>query len=358
VKLPDSWRQVKRRGALRDLRRVRFGMSTIPVLALIADTLLVRPVAVPAPWYSVATGILSIVVTVLLLGIAAALLAMARAVRGAEHNLGKRFEGLSDELIPLVRNLNRVATQLSDVTTAVRQDLGRLSGTVGAVDDAVRDALDAGQQRLSQLATLVDVVQDEAEETIAAATGLMRGVRTGAGTLFADVIGRDRPARQQKARRGARRDGRATAALDESDVRARLAALEAAFASGDADDEDDDDEEVVRTARARAKSAQRSRREDPADSWDDDEDDLDLADEDTDDVSGDADDDDDDALDDAGDDADRDLDDDDELGDDEDDEMDDDDDNDEDDDVGSGRPPAADAGPRSGGPRIRRRRPG
>ena len=58
-------------------------MMTIPALALVADTLLVRPVDVPAPWYSVATGILSIVVTLLLLGIAVALLGMARALKGA-----------------------------------------------------------------------------------------------------------------------------------------------------------------------------------------------------------------------------------------------------------------------------------
>ncbi len=351
MKVPDSWRQVKRRGAPQDRRQVLSGMSTIPLLALIADTLLVRPVAVPAPWYSVATGILSVVVTVLLLGIAAALLGMARAVRGAEHNLGKRFQGLSDELIPLVRNLNRVATQLSDVTTAVHQDLGRLSGTVGAVDDAVRDALDAGQQRLAQLATLVDVVQEEAEATIATATGLMRGVRTGASTLFGNVMDRSRPARRQTAGRSARRDGAAPAALDESDVRARLAALEAAFAASSADEDDDDDadDDFVPTVRSRTGSAARSRREDAADSWDghddelDDEDDTELDDE----HDTELDDEDDVELDDK---------DDSELDDDEDDELE--DDENENDDVVSAPPPAADAGPRSGGPRIRRRRPG
>ncbi len=363
VKVPDSWRQVKRRGAPRIRRQVRFGMTTIPVLALIADTLLVRPVDVPAPWYNVATGILSIVVTLLLLGIAAAVLGIARAVRGAEHNLGKRFQGLSDELIPLVRNLNQVATQLSEVTTAVRKDLGRLSGTVGAVDDAVRDALDASQHRLAQFATLVDAVQDEAEATIASATGLMRGVRAGVGTLFSDVLGRGGMAGRRKARRAARRSERSETELDESDVRSRLAALEAAFEDGDEDDdEDEDDDVVVPTVRPRAESTRGNSRGDQSEEWMDDDDDDDL---------GDNGSDDDEDSDDAGDDASRDVaDDGSEDGDDEaddesedghdaaDDELEDGDDDADDEEIESERPSAGDAVPRSGGPRIRRRRRG
>lgn len=347
-------------------------MTTIPVLALIADTLLVRPVDVPAPWYNVATGILSIVVTLLLLGIAAAVLGMARAVSGAEQSLGKRFQGLSDELIPLVRNLNQAATQLSELTKAVRKDLDRLSGTVGAVDDAVRDALDAGEQRLTQFATLVDAVQDEAAATVATATGLIRGVRTGAGTLFADVMGRGGKAGRRPARRATRRSERSEAELDESDVRARLAALEAALA---ASDEDEDEDEDVPTVRSRAGSARMNGRGEASEAWgDDDAEEFELADEDEDDdLADDGSDDDDDGddtgddtedeseeVDDDDDDTDDDDDDDDEDDDDDDDEVDEDDDDEDDDDadVESERPTPRDAGPRSGGPQIRRRRRG
>jgi hypothetical protein len=212
-------------------------MMTNPVFALIADTLLVRPVDVPAPWYSVATGVLSVVVTLLLLGIAVALLGMARALKGAESRLGGSMKGLADELIPLARNLNQIATQLSEVTTEARGDLRRLSGTIGAVDEAVRDVIDAGEERLARFGTLLDAVQDEAQATVASATGVVRGIRTGTGSLVSDFFGR----RSAPPRRAPRTRDVDDTTLDEDDIRARLAALEAAFKAGDDDDEDEDD---------------------------------------------------------------------------------------------------------------------
>jgi hypothetical protein len=315
------------------------------MLAFVADTLLVRPVDVPAPWYSVATGILSIVVTLLLLGIAVALLGMARALKGAEKNLGGRMQGLADELIPLARNLNQIATQLSEFTTSARGDLTRLSGTIGAVDDAVRDAIDASESRLAQFGTLLDAVQDEAEATVASAAGVMRGMRTGAGAMVSSLFGRNGstavPRRSRRHPRASDRD-----LLDEADVRERLAALEAAFAerAEDDDDDDDDDEDLVDESplgvRGRFSADAMRADADSEDDWDDDDD------EDDDDAPALADDED--ALDDE---ADDDLD---------DDEPDDDDqiDDDEDDDAAAAsvNPDPEEPGPRTGGPRIHQRR--
>jgi hypothetical protein len=310
-------------------------MMTIPALALVADTLLVRPVDLPAPWYSVATGILSIVVTLLLLGIAVALLGMARALKGAESNLGGRMQGLADELVPLARNLNQIATQLSEVTVAARGDLAKLSGTIGAVDDAVRDVIDAGEARFHQFGTLLDAVQDEAQATVASATGVMRGVRTGAGSMVSSLFGRNgMSTSRSRSRRAAPYDDRLP--LDEEEVRARLAALEAAFATHDAAEE---------------RPADADRAESPADDPEDWDDEDDLVD----------DDDDDDDLDDDDidyDDSDDDADDDDESDDDSDDDDDDDDDADdiEDESHEPAREDALTRSPRSGGPRIRTRR--
>jgi uncharacterized protein YoxC len=215
-------------------------MTLIPALALVADTLLVRPVAVPAPWYSVATGVLSIVVTVLLLGIAVALLGMARALHKAEDRLGARLQGLSTELVPLARNLNQIASQLSAVTTDAKADFARLSSTVGAVDDAVRSVIEATESRLARVATLIDAVQGEAEATVADATGLVRGVREGARSLL-NTSARDSSSRAPRSRRK-RRSQRDTwdAARTEAEVHARLAELEATLFESLDDDRGDD----------------------------------------------------------------------------------------------------------------------
>ena len=340
-------------------------MTSIPFLALVADTVLVRPVGVPTPWYSVASGVLSIVVTLLLLGIAVALLGMARALKGAESRLGGSMKGLTEELLPLARNLNQIAVQLSDVTVAVRGDLQKISGTIGAVDDAVRDALDAGEARLGQLGTLVDAVQDEAQAVVGSATGMMRGMRAGAGTLAKSFFARSdepRPARRRRpvsrpvSRPAAAADERTALELEESEILARLAALEAAFAvrDGATDDEAHHEDEVAPVRRNGAANPFASVPVDDEhdDEYDDDDDDDDDDGPD-DDIDGD--DDDDDERDDA-DDLDDDADDDDDFDDhDEDDEDDDDgrDSDDEDAPVGPGR--MGDA-PRTGGPRIRQDR--
>ena len=334
-------------------------------LAFVADTLLVRPVDVPAPWYSVATGILSIIVTVLLLGIAIALLGMARAVKHAEHRLGGRLQGLADELIPLAKNVNQIAGQVSEVMTSARGDIARLSGTIGAVDDAVRDALDASQARLHQFGVMLDAVQDEAQSTVASATGMMRGMRTGAGALVRNLFrskeSRSDPAARARTGVGARERA---ALLDESDVIARIAALEAALASTGTEEDDNDMDDVIPRGRswgARDEGARDESTDHDDDEYDEewdeneDEDEDDDEDDDRDDEDDDRDDEDDGATDDDDDDEDDDDDDDDD--DELDDELDDDDEADADDGLVDEQDDATggDVEPRHGGPRIRRR---
>jgi len=322
-------------------------MPMLSMVSMIADTLLVRPVDMPTPWYSVASGVMSVIVSLLLLGIAVAILGMARALKNAESNFGGRIQGLTDELIPLAKNLNQIATQLSEVTTAARGDLARLSGTVATVDDAVREALDAGESRLARFGTLIDAVQDEAQAVVASATGLVRGLRTGAGSLASDVFRRNGSARRSAPRAmPTARDEPAAGPLDESKIRARIAALDAALAA--LDDEDDIEDAEIGTITAIEQRAGRRAGDaaderdgasmaDQGEARDDDLDDDDLDDDDYDD-------DDDDLDDDEFDDDDAD----------DDDDLDDDEDDDDDavlDDAADDAP----AAPRAGGPRIRHR---
>jgi len=266
------------------------------------------------------------------------------------------MQGLADELIPLARNLNQIATQLQEVTTEARGELRKLSGTIGAVDDAVRDAIDAGESRLHQFGTMLDVVQDEAQATVASATGMMRGVRVGAGSLVSYLFGGGRSTTATSPQR-TRRAVRNAPPLTDADVYARLAALEAAFAE---EDDDDDDAEEAST-----RPNLRSQPEKPGDERETDWDDRQIEALIDDDEEDNFDDDDDDTYDDDEDDLDEDDLDDDDDDDDEDEDEDDDDDEDEveDEDEDGMKPDAArrhderaaPVAPRGGGPRIRPR---
>ena len=180
-------------------------MLTLPTLLqsvaapVRAETLLVRPVAMPAPWYEVATGVFAVVAILLLLGITVALLGAARSLKGAESSLGRKVDTLAGELVPLLRRLNEVSGDLQEVVRSVKGDVVRLSGTAGAVDATVRDVLSVTERRVARVAAMIDDVTDEAQATVDTARGLMADVRGGAGDMVARFVGgaaarRGRPA--------------------------------------------------------------------------------------------------------------------------------------------------------------------
>ncbi|MCU0626147.1 MAG: hypothetical protein MUF21_06610 [Gemmatimonadaceae bacterium] len=124
----------------------------VAVAPVRAETLLVKPVAMPAAWYDVATGFFAIAGTLLLLVIGVLLLGLARAIQGAGQTVGRKLETLSGELVPLARRLHDVAGDLQEVTQQVKGDIARLGGTAGAVDETVRDVLAVTERRVARLA--------------------------------------------------------------------------------------------------------------------------------------------------------------------------------------------------------------
>lgn len=163
-------------------------MLLLPLLQAVAapvraETLLVRPVAVPAPWYEVATGVFAIAALLLLLGIVVLLAGAARAMKGTESSLVRKLDTLGGELVPLLRRLHEVTGDLQEITRSVRGDLQRLSGTASAVDGTVRDVLAVTEARVARVAAMVDEVTDEAETQVAAARALLGDVRRGAASM-------------------------------------------------------------------------------------------------------------------------------------------------------------------------------
>mgnify|MGYP002783547657 CR=1 FL=1 len=173
-------------------------MLLIPLLQTVAtpvraETLLVRPVAVPAPWYEVATGIFAIAALLLLLGIVLLLAGAARAMKGTESSLTAKLDVLGRELVPLLRRLHDVTTDLQEITRSVRGDLQKLSGTASAVDGTVRDVLAVTEARVARVAAMVDDATEEAQQQVDSARALLGEMRRGATSMVRSFGGR--PAR-------------------------------------------------------------------------------------------------------------------------------------------------------------------
>jgi hypothetical protein len=176
-------------------------MLLLPLLQAVAapvraETLLVRPVAIPAPWYEVATGVFAIVALLLLLGIVVLLAGAARAMKGTESSLTRKLDTLGGEIVPLLRRLHEVTGDLQEITRSVKGDLQKLSGTATAVDGTVRDVLAVTEARVARVAAMVDEVTDEAQAQVSSARALLADVRRGASSMvqsFGARTGRDRP---------------------------------------------------------------------------------------------------------------------------------------------------------------------
>ena len=69
------------------------------------------------------------------------------------------------------------------VVTIVRSDVERVSDAAHALGEQLRDAADTTMRRVDDVNAVLDVLQDELEDTALTAVSAIRGVRAGAVEL-------------------------------------------------------------------------------------------------------------------------------------------------------------------------------
>lgn len=128
------------------------------------------------------------VIGLVLIALLAVLIPAVLGLRKVAEKMEAVIDRVSGELDPIMGHAKSIADNADYISTAVRADVGDVSGTLRRANDRLNVALDATERRAQELGALLRVFQDEVEQTFVSGTSLLRGFRAGADSLRYDTI--------------------------------------------------------------------------------------------------------------------------------------------------------------------------
>jgi hypothetical protein len=128
-------------------------------------------------------GVLGLVVLLLAIGALTTLVLLLITMRKSIIRTNAVVEKLAEDSRPLIATVHAVATDAREVVAMLRTDVERVTDAAGAISEQLLDIADAATQRVDELNAVIDVLQDEIEDTAIGAIAAVRGVRVGAREL-------------------------------------------------------------------------------------------------------------------------------------------------------------------------------
>ncbi|MGV3708740.1 MAG: hypothetical protein ACO1Q7_07860 [Gemmatimonas sp.] len=168
-------------------------LHTTPWL-LQASTLPDTIVTIPArSWMDYTSGTLQLIVLVLSVLVLGATAYVMLTLRKAIESTKTIVEKFSADTKPIIKQATEVAADAREVVAMLRTDVERVTSAAGIISDQVLNLADAVEERVDNLSAVIDVVQEELEETALSATATLRGARLGgralAGGLSRAIMG-------------------------------------------------------------------------------------------------------------------------------------------------------------------------
>jgi hypothetical protein len=169
----------------------RFVSWSLMQAASLPDTIITRviPDRGVLEWTS---GVLQILVLLLAVGALISLILLLQAMRDGVQKLNGTLERLNADTRPMLANANAIVGDAREMVATVKRDVAVVSDAAAAMGDTILDAATATAQRIDEVNAVLDVVQDELEETAITAISAVRGVRMGANALTSRLPGRGR----------------------------------------------------------------------------------------------------------------------------------------------------------------------
>jgi uncharacterized protein YoxC len=181
--------------------------------ATLPDTIVTRTVAGERSWFETVTSIASGLMSMALLVLTIFLVPAAWNFRNSYKKVNDLLDRIYGDINPMMRHASSIADNVDYVATAVRTDVQQVRRTVQLANERLLAAVTATEQRVREFNALLEVVQQEAENTFVAAAATARGVRAGVTALREDLE------EDLRARRGDRlAEAELTAALESEDV--------------------------------------------------------------------------------------------------------------------------------------------
>ena len=134
-------------------------------------------------WVEVFAGIAQIVLAIALLAVGLGVLFAALKVKALAKKVEEQGQKLRVDLAPAIRNVTTVSENAVAVSKSVRGDVDRLSGSVTAATEKLKEAAAVAEQRVGEFNALLGVVQEEAEELFIGGASAIRGARACAETF-------------------------------------------------------------------------------------------------------------------------------------------------------------------------------
>lgn len=146
------------------------------------------------------SGLLEILVLLLAVGALVSLILLLAAMRAGVKKLNGTLDRLTNDTQPMLSNARAIVEDAREMVATVKRDVGTVSGAAAAMGDTILDAADITAQRIGEVNAVLDVVQEELEETAITAISAVRGVRMGARELMAHLPRRGRKKRRRSMR--------------------------------------------------------------------------------------------------------------------------------------------------------------
>ena len=147
------------------------------------DTPVVKMMAAERTWFDTVTGIASGIMTLTLLALTIALAPAAWNFRKSHKKWSELLDRVYGDINPIVRHLSTVADNVDYITTSIRVDVQQVNQTIAGANQRLNHAVALAEQRLNEFNALLQVVQQEAEDTFVSTAATVRGVREGAATF-------------------------------------------------------------------------------------------------------------------------------------------------------------------------------
>ncbi len=147
------------------------------------DTPVVKMLAAERTWFDTVTGIASGLMTLTLLALTIALAPAAWNFRKSHKKWSELLDRVYGDINPIVRHLSTIADNVDYITTSIRVDVQQVNQTIAGANQRLNHAVALAEQRLNEFNALLQVVQQEAEDTFVSTAATVRGVREGAATF-------------------------------------------------------------------------------------------------------------------------------------------------------------------------------
>jgi methyl-accepting chemotaxis protein len=134
-------------------------------------------------WVGPTVAISLLIIALCVLGVVIGVLIAGRQLASKSEHLAKELSGLREELGPALRSLNRMGEGGAEVAMLAKEEIREIVYATRRVRKDVEKTSKRLRHRVEDFDALLEVVQDEVEETALDVTAALRTARTGSGMI-------------------------------------------------------------------------------------------------------------------------------------------------------------------------------